>query len=300
MTDSNITFAQLSESAASAVASIAESVVRVEARTRQNASGVVWADGGLIVTAHHVVERDDDINVGLANGDRVAATLVGRDPDHDIAVLRAQSGSVNPVVKYASLRVGELAIAVARPGGSGVEASLGIISGFGTGRHSRGPNVQSLVRGDLTMYPGFSGGALLAGSGVAGILSSHLGDGGIAVTTATIDRIVQTLAQHGHIRKAYLGFRSQPVALPAPVQSRLGREQRSGLIVLGVEAGTPAEKAGMLVGDIVVSFSASPTATPDDLQALLLAGTIGVETSMVLVRGGETYTISITPAERAE
>jgi S1-C subfamily serine protease len=293
-----------SEGLAAAVATAGKSVVRVEARQRTPASGVIWSDG-LVVTADHVVERDENITVGLADGQKVGATLVGRAQDHDLALLRlaAAGGSPATLAPSGGLRAGHLVLAVGRPDDNNVQASWGVVSTVGGPVRTRGGGLLGgYIRSGVTMYPGFSGGALIDAEGrVAGVLSSHLGgDAGMAVPSDVVTRVVETLQQHGRIRRAYLGFRSQPVPIPAAMSEKLGRQQESGLLVLSVETGSPAETAGLLIGDIIVAFGGQALQAPDDLQALLGTVTIGSPSTLALLRGGQPLDVAITPGDRPQ
>lgn len=304
-TETTDALAALSDALAGAVEAAGRSVVRVEARQRMPASGVLWSADGLVVTAEHVVERDDNITIGLPDGGGTAATLVGRDPDHDLALLKLSSpvGSAAAQTPEAGPAVGHVVLGVARPDGDGVQVSWGVVSAVGgPTRTRRGGLLGGYLRTGVTMYPGFSGGALVDARGrIAGILSSHLGgDAGMAVPTTVVARVVETLQRHGRVRRAYLGFRSQPVPIPAPLAEKLGRQQESGLLVLSVESGSPAEAAGLLIGDIIVAFDGQPVHAPDDLQALLATAAIGTPVALALLRGGQPQQISATPGDRPE
>jgi len=294
---------ELSTRLAGAVERAAQSVVRVEARQRMPASGILWSGDGIVVTAEHAVERDENITVGLPDGKEVQASLVGRDPDHDIAVLRLPAGSAVTAASFpqSNVKIGHLALAVARPGGDGVQASWGLVSAVGGPvRTRRGGQLGGYIRTGIAMYPGFSGGALVDSQGqIAGLLSSQLGgDAGMAVPSEVVSGVVQTLVQHGRVRRAFLGFRSQPAPLVAALQEKLSRKQESGLLVVSVEAGSPAEQAGVLIGDVVVSFAGQPVQAPDDLQALLVTTAIGSPVNLGLIRGGAPTELTITPGER--
>ena len=195
----------VSNDLAALVEEIGQSVVQVNARRRMPASGVVWSADGLIVTASHVVRRDENITIGLAGGADVAAQLVGRDPGADLALLRVEAELVSPIwADGDSLQVGQLALALGRPAQT-VQASLGIVSAHG-GRWqtATGGLIDSYVQADLVMYPGFSGGPLAlageTGGCVAGITTSALvRDASMVVPTSTVQRTVEMLLEHGHI-----------------------------------------------------------------------------------------------------
>ncbi len=186
---------QLSDALAAAVESAGASVVRVEGRRRIPASGVVWSADGVIVTAHHVVEQDDDIGIGLPDGREVTATLIGRDPTTDLALLRAQATALQPA-QWASaeeLKVGHLALALARPG-QNTMATLGIVSALSKDwRTPTGGQLDHYLQTDIVMYPGFSGGPLVSAKGqVMGMNTSALLRGiSLAIPAATVRRVLR-------------------------------------------------------------------------------------------------------------
>ena len=296
----------LSDELAAAVERAGKAVVTVDARRQRPASGIVWpAGGGVIVTADHVVERDEDITVTLADGQKVAATLAGRDPGSDVAVLRLAAGGAIPapaeLAPADSAKIGHIALAVGRPGGS-LMASFGIVSALGgSWRTQRGGIVEGYVRADVTLYPGFSGGPLVDAQGrVVGLNSWHLAGGQeLAIPSAALGTIVQTLLTQGKVRRAYLGVTSQPVRLPDALRQTLATAQKAGLMIVGVEPGSPADKAGLLLGDVLIGVAGQTIADVEDLQAALGPATVGKPTMVTIVRGGQRHEVSVTPGERA-
>lgn len=293
-------FAAISKAAAQVVAQAGQSVVRVDARRRHPASGIVWSADGLVLTAHHVLRRDEEIRVGLADGSEVAASLVGRDPSTDLALLRADATGLAPAVwrEEESLAVGELVLALGRPG-RGVQASLGVLSGLGGAwRSLGGGKVSHYIRPDLVMYPGFSGGPLIDGEGkVIGLATSALTrEGGIALSRVTAQSVVETLLAYGKMRRGYLGVGVQPARLPAGVAEALERE--SGVLLNSVEADSPAAAAGLLVGDILVALDGEAIARPEDLSLLLQGSRVGQAITAQIVRGGSLMELSVTVGER--
>jgi S1-C subfamily serine protease len=294
------TLTRLSEDLADAVAKADPYLVRVEARNRLPASGVVWSRDGVIVTAHHVIERDENIKVGLADGRTAAATLVGRDPSTDLAVLRADADGL-PEPSWAepdNVRVGHLVLALGRPGG-GVLATHGIVSALGKGWRTRGGGaIDSYLQTDVVMYPGFSGGPLIDSDGrVLGLNTSALMRGvPLVVPAPTIKRVAETLLSHGRIRRGYLGVGAQPVRLPEGLAGETGQE--TGLLLVSVEPGSPAESAGLLLGDTVVSVDSQPMRQVDDLLSFLTGDRVGATVGVRLVRGGSLEKISVTVGER--
>ncbi|GIV77501.1 MAG: serine protease [Litorilinea sp.] len=293
---------QLSDAMADLVADVGPSVARVEARRRLPASGIVWSAEGIIVTAHHVVEREEGIRVGLADGATVEATLVGRDPGTDLAVLRVASTGLEPagvpparwVEQPDDLRVGHLVLALGRPGQQ-VQATLGVVSGVGgPWRTAAGGQVDHFLQTDVVMYPGFSGGPLVTADGrLAGLNSSALARGvSLALPWPTVQRTVESLLAHGRVRRGYLGVGIQPVRLAASLQQALGQE--SGLMILSVEAGGPADQAGLVQGDILVRLDGQPLGRIEELQALLVGDQVGREVQVELVRGGQVVSRPLT------
>jgi S1-C subfamily serine protease len=287
----------LSEEMATLTEQVGGSVVRVEARRRLPASGVVW-EKGVIVTANHVVERDEDIQIGLPNGDAVPATLVGRDPSSDLAVLRATFEL--PVPNWTTietLRVGHLVLALGRPGET-IMATLGVISALERGdKLPAAMQVDHFLQTDVVMYPGFSGGALISASGrVLGINTSAMRGISLTIPTDTVRRVVETLMTHGKMRRGYLGIGTQTAKLSAASAERAG--QVYGLLVVSVEPESPAEQGGVLIGDVLISFNGSPLQSPEDLIRALRSESIGKTVPIQVVRGGALQMLQVTVGER--
>lgn len=291
---------ELSQSLAATVESLGPSVVRVEGRRRLDASGVIWSADGLIVTANHVVRRDEDLQVGLDDGSSLAATIVGRDPATDLALLRVSTKGLTPAGwrEPDAIKVGHLALALGRPGRT-VQATLGIVSALGEGwRTPEGGMVDRYLQSDVVMYPGFSGGPLVGTSGsVLGLNSSGLIRGiSIALPTPTVRRTVETLLAHGHVRRGYLGVGAQPVRLPDSVAKDLGQE--TGILLLSVETDSPASKAGLVLGDTIVGLAGSPVRHMDDLMGALGDESVGKTMAARVLRSGELIDKMIVIAER--
>ncbi|MGQ0551397.1 MAG: S1C family serine protease [Armatimonadota bacterium] len=291
----------ISQGLAGIVEAIGPSVVRVEARARVPASGIAWSADGTVVTADHGVDREEGIQVGLSDGRVLPAHLIGRDPTTDIAVLRVEEGGLTPPewVEASSIQVGHLGVALARPGRS-VRANLGIVSAVGEAwRTPAGGEVARYVEVDVSMQAGFSGGPLASvggkvlGLNTTGLLRRRV----VTVPAATLRRVVETLLAHGRIPKGYLGIGAQPVRLPADLAGRLG--QRTGLMVLSVEAGSPGEHGGLHLGDVVVSVEGSPVRHLEDLLIVLSADKIGSSMNVSLIRAGQLQTVAVTVGERA-
>jgi len=291
---------QISNDLAAAVESASPVVVRVDARRRFPASGIVWSGDGVIVASHHTVRRDEGIIVGLADGRTLAASLVGRDPSTDLAVLRVQAGDLTPPrwADGATLRVGQLVLALGRPDDT-LQASLGLLSALEDGwRTPAGGYVDRYIMSDLVMYPGFSGGPLLSAAGeVIGLNTSALLRGAsLTVPAATLRRVVEALLAHGRVRRGFLGIGSQPVRLPDALAAALGQE--TGLLLVSVEPGSPADQAGLLLGDTLVALGDQRIRHMDDLQAALSADRVGQTVTARILRGGEVQERPVTIGER--
>jgi len=300
MTDTSV-LAQVSDGLAAAVETAAASTVLVSGRRRIPASGIAWSAGGVVLTADHVIERDE-VDVVLPDGSKHRAAVAGRDAGSDVAVLQVEAALTAAVrAPEGSARVGSLVLAVGRPSGEGPMASLGVIGAVGgPWRTFRGTEVEGYLRSDTTFYPGFSGGPLIDAQGrVVGMNSSRLGRGaGLTIPVAALERIANDLLAGGKVRRAYLGISSQVARLPAALSALAGGRE-TGLLVVAVETGSPADAAGMLMGDILIELGGKPVADTDSLQAELGPSRIGQSTTATVLRGGESKALAITIGERA-
>lgn len=299
-TESN-PFSALSGVMANAVARGGRSTVMVNARRRLPASGIAFAPD-LVLTASHVVELEDHIQIILPDGTEKVATLVGRDTGSDLALLRLNQGGLMVAEPAAGeARVGELVLAIGRPNREGIQASMGVIGSIGGPvRDRRGGLLERYMTTDTIPYPGFSGGPLINTAGqVLGINTSGLLRG----TSLTLPHelawgIGEIIARHGQVRRGYLGIRSQPVELQTAQLSALNREQSSGLLVVGIEKDSPASLAGLLVGDILIGYSGQAVSDPDDLIAQLVKATVGEQSTIEILRGVELLLLSVIIGER--
>jgi serine protease Do len=301
------TLESLSNDLAAAVDRAGRSVVAIHARRRIPASGILWRPG-LVVAADHTVHKDDDVRVTLADGTDVRATVAGRDASTDLCVLKLPEGSASAgaepaTIGRAPLRVGQLVLALGRPGPA-VTASLGIVSAVGPEwRTWRGGRVDQFVRLDLAIYDGFSGGPLVDAAGqVLGLGTSGLARAAaVAVPAATVDRVVDQLLAGGRVRPGFLGIGTQPVRLTEALRSRLApigdRVPDAALMIVAVEPDAPADKAGILLGDLLVALDDQPTADPRDVLAALGPDTVGKELRATLLRGGAPITVAVTVGE---
>jgi len=293
----------LSDDLAAAVDAAGRSVVAIHARRRIPASGVVWQPG-VVVAAHHTIQRDEDITVTLHDGTAAPATLLGRDPSTDLAVLRLadSAGTAAPAAALTTdaPRVGQLALALGRPGAT-VTASLGIVSAVGgEWRTWQGGTVDRFVRLDLAVYDGFSGGPLVDATGrVAGINTSGLARAvALTVPASTVARVTGQLLERGHVARGWLGIATQPVRLPPAIQRSAGTEAAVGLVVVNVEPDSPADRGGVLIGDILLALDERPLRDPGDVLAALGGDRIGKPITLHAARGGRAERLTVTVGER--
>lgn len=278
----------------------APSIVRVDDGSRLTATGILWTADGIVATTSHGVERDEDITVELSDGRTLPAMLIGRDPDMDVALLRVDTTGL-PAAVLASVeggvpagRIGELVVALARPGRTGLQASLGIISGRLDSQSGGQP--ESVLQTDATLYPGFSGGALIDMQGrVVGMTNLLFGRGkGIALSTAIVQNAANALLAHGRVRRGYLGIVTQAVTLPAGMVQASTLTQESGLLIMQVGAGSPAEQGGLMLGDTLLAVGEQTVQNVDDLRQGLRSHGASQAVALKLLRGGELRLLNVT------
>ena len=290
-----------SEAAAELIAKSQKSVARIDAHRRLPASAVVWSNDGIMVTASHVIQREDKISVTLFDGTSHPATLIGRDAATDLAAVRIDASTLAalPVADLEHLKVGHLAVALGRPGQS-IQASLGFVSGVGDKwRTPFGGVLDMFMRTEIAMYPGFSGGPLLNAQGeLLGMNSSAFSRHfNLAAPATTIKRVVTELLQHGRVRRGYLGIGVQPVDLPVVMQQLI--QQENGLLIVSVAPGSPAEISGLLLGDTLLTVDGQPVEQMDQLLANLGGDRIQQEISIGVLRGGQVQDVKVVVGESA-
>ena len=268
---------ELSQQLADAVEHAGTSIVRIAARPHLTASGIVWADG-IVVAASHTIHHDEGIRVNDTE-----ATLAGRDPATDIAVLRCAAATTPIAWSDAQPRPGEIVIAAARPG-RGTRATVGFVTGAGGAWRTRdGGRIDAIIEVDAHLPPGFSGGPLLATDGRAlGMNTSRLVRGGTTIPHATLARVVGEILAHGTVRRPRLGVAVHPV--------------ERGVVVLSVQNCSAAESAGIIVGDVVEAINDSPLRDPHSLREILQSLDIGAPSTLRLTRGGEPREVQVTPS----
>ncbi len=291
----------VSDQVANIAERVGETVVGVHARGRLPSSGVVWARG-VVVTSAHTIRREEGIRVLLAGRDWVDAPLAGRDSGSDIAVLRVPDAAIEPAERgdAASLRVGHLVLALGRFAVSQVSLDYGLVAAVGPAwRTWLGGEIERLVALDGSLRPGYSGGPLVDARGqIMGICTSAFTRGtGTLIPVGTIGRIAEELLARGRVFRGYLGLGLQPAELPAGAGTG---DSSGGLLVAAVQAGGPAERAGVIVGDILVSLDGRPCGTTEDVLAVLSNARPEQAMPAVLLRGGSRREITLVVGERAQ
>lgn len=290
----------LSNAMADAVEKAAEYTVMVDARRRLPATGIAISKD-LVLTANHVVEYDEGINIILPDGSKLAATVAGRDPSSDLALLKLEDAKANPMIHNGEPRVGQLVMALGRPSTSGIQASLGIISAMGGKvRVHHGDVLEKHIRTDAIPYPGFSGGPLIDTEGqVLGINTSGLGfSSSIVIPIDVARKIAVSLEKHGSIKRGYLGVRSQVVELPK--KAKLDQEQTFGLLVANIEDDSPALEAGLIAGDILIGFNGQLIQDHESLFAAMSGEVVGQPAPLEFLRGGKPKKENVTLTPRKD
>ncbi|MEP6599011.1 MAG: trypsin-like peptidase domain-containing protein [Actinomycetota bacterium] len=284
--------------------SVLPSVASLRVRTRRGhgagSASVLTADGFLLTSAH-VVEGAQSVDAAFIDGSEVGADVIGRDPLSDLAILRARGPVPTPVTlgDAAALRVGQLVVALGNPLGLAGSVTAGIVSALGRSLPTRaGRVVDEVIQTDAALNPGNSGGALADSSGrVVGVNTAVAGVGvGLAVPiNSTTRTIITTLMTDGRVRRAWLGLAGAELPLPPPLADKLGR--RAGLRVAQIVPGSPAEHAGLRVGDVLVAVGPEPIATATTLQRLMVEGAIGRRVEITVWRNGALVDVVAVPRE---
>jgi S1-C subfamily serine protease len=273
-------------------------------RVQGGGSGVVITPDGFVLTSAHVVEGSEGGVASLMDGRELAVTVIGSDPLSDLAVLRAESGDLTPAElgDAEALQVGQLVVAVGNPNGFAGSVTAGVVSALGRSLPTRSGSatriVENVIQTDAALNPGNSGGALADGSGrVVGVNTAVAGVGlGLAVPiNATTRRIVGALMTEGRFRRAYIGIAGGARPLPPRLAAALGRQ--TGIEVVEVVEGSPADRVGMRAEDLIVEVDGTPVAGVDDLQRLMSGELIGRGVTTKLLRRGRELEVEVVPDE---
>ena len=291
--------ASFSNGLADAVESAGKALVLVNGRQRHPASGIVYAQD-LVLTADHVLEREEDITIQTPDGRTMATQFGGRDPASDLALLKVADLGLDPArTADGPPRVGQIVLAIGRPSPDGVMASIGIISAVGGPLRGRGgAMLEQYIQTDATPYPGFSGGPIVDTQGrLLAITTTGLIPGvTLAIPTAIAWGVAEALASNGHVKRGFLGISSQPVHIP--LSQRGGRTQERGLLIVRVEEDSPAQRGGLLLGDILLRLDGHEVSDTDDLQSLWTGERVGGTVAVDVIRGGAVQALQVTVGQR--
>jgi S1-C subfamily serine protease len=293
----------ISDATVDIIARTSPSVVSIQAGMG-GGTGVVWSQDGYIVTANHVVHRARSVRVGFGDGSQVEAKVVGRDPYSDIALLKVEGDSLKPVEVGDSekINVGELVIALANPFNGRPAATSGIVTGVRSPmRGMQGVSIENVIITDARLNPGYSGGPLIDATGtMIGMNAAIAWHRGIAIPVSTVKTVVERLMKGGEVKRAYMGVFMAPIPVPREVAEAAKITQERAVMVLRVEPDSPAKKAGIAFGDIVVRFNDKPVVDVSDLPRLLTEDLIGKKTKIALLRGEKLVELTITPTSAKE
>jgi serine protease DegQ len=271
---------QLSDAISGVVAGAAPSIVRIDGARRSSSTGIAWS-ADLVVATAHAIRRDEGISITRDDGESFAASLVGADGGTDVALLRVENAALHPIRwSERATRAGDLMIVAGRPGRS-VRATIGVASAVGSEwRTFDGSRIDRYIDVDAALPRGFSGGPLLDGDGGSvGMNTSRVAPGGTTVPHATLERVVDALQRHGSVRRPLIGVGVYPV--------------EDGLLVVSVKEASSADRAGILVGDVIRTIDGKEVRSPRALNAIVQSVSIDQEIEIGLTRGGESRTVRL-------
>src|SRR3984885_9671893 len=288
---------------ATAAETVGPSVVAVHGQHRIPSSGIQWRKD-VIVTVNHGIGRNEGITVAFGPDKSVEATLAGRDPATERAVLKLANAGTVPLASLADasgVKLASLVLALGRSWRGNLVASAGIVGGLsGAWRTWASGKIDQHIRLDLELYAGLSGGPLVNAQGkVVGINTRGVARGrAVTIPATTVNRVVDELLENGHIARPYLGLAMQPVAIPESLRSKLNSGATGGLVIVHVELSGPADRAGVLLGDVLVELQGNPLESFDSVQQILSSAKVGDNIPAKVIRGGSPKELTITLQDR--
>ena len=288
----------LSEATSMLIKKISESVVSVKAQMSRG-TGIVLTQDGFIVTCNHVLAGCNTIKIG--QGEKTFnAKIVGTDPYNDVALLKAEKGEFTPIEMGDSekLNVGQYVLALANPfNRNQPTATSGMVTSVNsTIRGWRGTHMENIIATDAQLNPGFSGGPLVDVQGrLIGINTAYVWQRGIAIPINKVKAIADRLMTGKTMQRGYLGIIANTVAIPQEIAEQAGLEQETGVMIFSVEQGSPARKAGLAMGDVLVKFNGKPVNDFYDLPTLLAEDVIDKETKLTIIRRETLIELTIVP-----
>jgi S1-C subfamily serine protease len=294
------------------VDSVSPAVVRLDVRPSEQArqggsgSGVIVSPDGLVLTNSHVVGGTSRLRATTADGQSLTAVVVGDDPDTDLALLRVNESVTLPFAPLGDsrhLRRGQLVIAIGNPLGFESTVTAGVVSALGRSLRARtGRLIDDLIQTDAALNPGNSGGPLVSSRGeVVGVNTAIImGAQGIcfAIAANTAKFVLGELVRHGRVRRAYIGISAAQTALPRRLRHEAGVVQESAVVVAGVEPASPADRAGLVAGDMLLSLDGQAVTGADDLIRILTGEKIGGKVEIELLRERKRHQVALEPQER--
>ena len=288
----------LSDAIAEVIGKVSPSVVTVDCGMGRG-SGVTWSPDGNIVTCNHVVHGHAVVKVGSREDRIVEAKVIGQDPYSDVALLKIEGDGLPPIElgDSGNLNVGQFVIALANPFNRKPSATTGIITSVGGSIRSwRGMTIEDVVVTDARLSPGYSGGPLIDASGkMVGLSAAYVWSRGIAIPVNSVKKIVDGLVHGGRVRRGYLGIISNTIPLPEEIATQTEISQDRGVLVLSVEADSPAKRAGLALGDVIIRFDEKPVTDVNELPRLLTEEVIGKKAKLVILRAEKMTELTITP-----
>ena len=289
----------LSQKSAEIVENVGNSVVAINGQ-RFSCSGIHWREG-IIISSDENIKRVTDITITSSNGETSSIALLGRDPSRDVAVFKSEASlPIAPIDRECELKVGHFVFAIGRDRDRGLFASQGIVSTVGgSWRSTLGGYIDRFIRLDLNFYPGSGGSALVNAAGkVVGFNTTGPRRSILTIPAVTVEQVIEQLLATGHIRRGYLGLAMQPVGLPDSLVNKLSLNTMQGLMVVNVETQTPAERAGIILGDILTAIEGTAITKLRDIQAYLEPQNIGKTINIQLIRAGQLREMSLTIGDR--
>ena len=313
--DESVLLDEYSRTIVSAADRVGPAVVNIDIKQRLDSrrgprevggsgSGFVIAPEGFILTNSHVVHDANQIAVSLPDGGEYPAQLVGDDPDTDLAVIRIDAPHLAHVrlADSESLRVGQVVIAIGNPLGFQASVTAGVISALGRSMHAQsGRLIDNIIQTDAALNPGNSGGPLVNSAGeVIGVNTAMIRPAqGIcfAIASNTAKFVAGWLIRDGKIRRSYIGVAGQNVPLHRRIVRFYNLPLETGVLVVSVEKDSPAQRAGLREGDLIIAFNEQPIGSIHELHKMLMGEQIGVEAKLLIIRHTEKLVLAITPAE---
>ncbi len=283
-------------------AKVSKSVVKIDSGGRRGGTGVVWSPEGHIVTAAHVLGRSDVVEVEFQDGKRLDAKVLGRDADSDVALLKVEATGLTPIElgESGNLQGGQFVLAFANSLGGKPSVTSGIVTSPKRSLSGWGNTLENAIVTDALLNPGYSGGPLADASGkMVGLDVAYFNLRGIAVPVDSVKAVAADLLKEGRVKRAYLGVYLDEVELPSEVAQLSQVGQASGLMVLSAELDSPAKRAGLAMGDVIVRLAGKPTATMQDLHGILGRDLVGKSTTVSVLRGEKPVELPIVPSEHS-